>query len=457
MTQTKVIPFEEAPFRFFHFHVAFSAAGGEVADGFELGIIGIALSMAVVPLHLTAVWLGILGAAAMVGLFIGSVLTGVIVDRYGRFYIYGYNMLCMAIVSGCQFFATKPWELLVLRLLLGMVLGTDWVVAKAVAVEFTPTKYRGRVGSSLALTWTFGYAFSYVVGFMLRNTGPNAWRYMLAISSIPAACIFLFRIGIPESPLWLMKQGKNEEAREIVLRKLGPNFALPTGVTKLSKTGGEWAQLISKKWRKASATCALFYVGLIAPLYAMATYLPINMKALHVTNPLSAGLYYNSFLMLGAIIGLLVVDKVPRRLFLLGTFYVGAGFTALLVFNILSSTGVIIVSGITALVCMMANNLPMIYLPELFPTALRATGIALGVASGRLAGTASTFLMPIVVRNWGIGFGMGMCVAVLVLCAFGCQLWAPETKNVRLSSIGEQEGDPYSSRTVQAFRSGVAT
>jgi putative MFS transporter len=244
---------------------------------------------------------------------------------------------------------------------------------------------------------------------------------------------------------------------QIVARKYGPNYVLPTGVTKLSKSGGEWGQLLSTKWRKASVTCALFYVGLIAPLYAMTTYLPRNMQALHVTNPLAAGLYYNLFLMLGALIGLLVVDKFSRRLFLLGTFYLGAVFTAVLVINVLSSTGVIIVCGLTALVSMMANNLPMIYLPELFPTALRATGIALGVASGRLAGTASTFLMPIVVRHWGIGFGMGMCVAVLVLCAFGCQLWAPETKNVRLSSIGEKEGDPYSSRTVQAFRSGVAT
>jgi putative MFS transporter len=456
MAEAKVIPIEDSPFRFFHFHVAFSACGGEVADGFELGIIGIALTMAVGPLHLTAVWLGILGAAAMVGLFIGSVLTGVLVDRYGRYYIYGYNMLLMAIVSGCQYFASQAWHLLVLRLLLGTVLGTDWVVAKAVSVEFIPIKSRGKVGSSLALTWTFGFAFSYVVGFMLRNTGPDAWRYMLAASSIPALCIFLFRTGIPESPLWLMKQGRVEEALQIVARKYGPNYVLPSGVTKLSKTGGEWGQLMSQQWRKASASCALFYVGLIAPLYAMTTYLPRNMQALHVTNPLAAGLYYNLFLMLGALIGLLVVDKFSRRRFLLGTFYSGAVFTALLVINVLPSTGVIVVCGLTALVSMMANNLPMIYLPELFPTALRATGIALGVASGRLAGTASTFLMPIIVRHWGIGFGMGMCVAVLVLCAFGCQLWAPETKNVRLSSIGEGEGDPYSSRNAQAFGTGAA-
>jgi putative MFS transporter len=95
---------------------------------------------------------------------------------------------------------------------------------------------------------------------------------------------------------------------------------------------------------------------------------------------------------------------------------------------------------------MMANNLPMIYLPELFPTSLRATGIALGVASGRAAGTASTFLMPLVIRHYGIGVGMGLCVAVLVLCGIGCHLWAPETRNVRLSAIGEGGADAYASR-----------
>ena len=84
-------------------------------------------------------------------------------------------------------------------------------------------------------------------------------------------------------------------------------------------------------------------------------------------------------------------------------------------------------------------------------------GQAAVIATGTGSGKTEAFLMPIVVRHWGIGFGMGMCVAVLVLCAFGCQLWAPETRNVRLSSIGEAEGDPYASRTVYALKTGAAT
>ncbi|KWV58060.1 hypothetical protein AS156_35095 [Bradyrhizobium macuxiense] len=83
------VRFEDAPLRQFHLHAGFNACGGQFADGFELGIIGIAVAIAATQLHLSATWVGLLGAGALVGLFFGSLLTGVIADRYGRRWIFG--------------------------------------------------------------------------------------------------------------------------------------------------------------------------------------------------------------------------------------------------------------------------------------------------------------------------------------------------------------------------------
>jgi putative MFS transporter len=79
-----------------------------------------------------------------------------------------------------------------------------------------------------------------------------------------------------------------------------------------------------------------------------------------------------------------------------------------------------------------ASNLVYVYLPELFPTDLRASGIGLAIAASRIGSAVSTFLLPIVVASYGVRSALGACVAVLVIGAAVCHRWAPETRHVRL-------------------------
>jgi putative MFS transporter len=283
---------------------------------------------------------------------------------------------------------------------------------------------------------------SYIVGFLIRGTGPQAWRYMLVVSSVPAICIFLFRLGVPESPLWLIKRGRTQEALDIVRAKLGPGIALPKAVVEVRKTGGEWSELFSKKWRKITAVGAIFYACQVIPYFALGTFLPKIMESLHVTNNYTGSLVYNVFLMFGAVIGLLVVDRIPRRPFLIGTFYLAAVLLLLLALNVLGSFGVVLVFGLFALVLSAAANLEFVYPPELFPTHLRASGVGLAVAASRLGAAVSTFLLPIVVHRFGIETALGACVAVVAAGGCVCQLWAPETGKARLSAIGESDPLP---------------
>ncbi|WP_208450009.1 MFS transporter, partial [Burkholderia gladioli] len=175
--------------------------------GFVLGIIGIAVSMAAGALHLDAVWMGLLGAASLAGLFLGSLLAGPLADRSGRRIIFAFDMLLFAALSAAQYFVTSPSQLLVLRLLLGLILGADYVVSKSLVTEYAPRRYRGRLLSILAAAWAAGYVGAYLAGFALRDIGPDAWRIMLAASGVPALLILPFRLTVPESPMWLMKRG----------------------------------------------------------------------------------------------------------------------------------------------------------------------------------------------------------------------------------------------------------
>lgn len=434
-TAINLVPFESVPFRRFHLHVGSSACGGQFADGFELGIIGLAIALAAIPLKLDAIWMGLLGGAALAGLFLGSLVSGVIVDRIGRRKIFAYDMLFAAVISASQFFVTDAWQLLILRFALGMVLGFDYVVSKALLTELSPVRFRGRLLSIMAIAWVAGYAFSYIVGFFLRDVGPDAWRYMLVVSCLPATMIFIFRLGIPESPLWLIRKGRTDEAEKIVRSKLGDGILLPPAGPEVRKAGGEWAELFSKKWRKNTAIGGIFYACQVIPYFALGTFLPKIFEALHVSDKYLGGLAYNIFLLLGAVLGTIIVDRILRRTFLIGTFLVGAGVLAVLAAGILGSNGVIVAFALFALILSASANLEFIYPPELFPTHLRGTGVGFAVAASRFGSAASTFLLPTVVQNFGIQAALGACVVVMLVGAITSYLWAPETSKMKLAEV----------------------
>ncbi|SUA89651.1 MFS transporter [Pandoraea pulmonicola] len=433
---SKQVLLEDLPLRPFHVGVAFSGTGGQFSDGFVLGIIGIAVSMAAGPLHLDALWMGLLGAASLAGLFFGSMFAGPIADKYGRRTIFAWDMLLFAVVSAAQYFVTSPSQLLVLRLLLGLILGADYVVSKSLVTEYSPRRYRGRLLSVLAAAWAAGYVGAYLAGFTMRDMGPDAWRIMLAVSGVPALLILPFRLIVPESPMWLMKRGRGDEALAIVRRRFGPDVTLAMTTTAAHQRQVRvWSQLFSPRWRRNTLVGCVFYTCQVIPYFALGTFAPKVLEALHVTDKFVGGLVYNILLLAGAVIGLLLIDRISRRTFLLGTFYLAALGLAVLTYGSFGPIGTMLIFGFFACVLSAAANLEFVYPPELFPTHLRASGVGLAVASSRFGSAISTFLLPIAVQQVGIHSALAACVAVLLFGGVFCHFMAPETGGENLADV----------------------
>ena len=432
---------EDLPLRRFHLRVAFSGTGGQFSDGFVLGIIGIAVSMASVSLHLTPLWMGLLGAASLAGLFLGSMFAGPVADKYGRRTIFAFDMLLFAIISATQYFVTSPEQLLVLRLLLGLILGADYVVSKSLVTEFSPRRYRGRLLSVLAAAWAAGYVGAYLIGFVIRDLGPDAWRIMLAASGIPALLILPFRLGVPESPMWLMKRGRRDEALAIIRRKFGPGVILPAPSVMSKQQRSAWSRLFSPRWRKNTLVGCVFYTCQVVPYFALGTFSPKVLQALQVKDSFVGGLIYNVLLFAGAIVGLLIVDKLSRRTFLIGTFYLAAVALAILAYAGFGPIGTMIAFGVFACILSAAANLEFVYPPELFPTDLRASGVGLAVASSRFGSAISTFLLPLAMQHVGIHSALGVCVGVLVFGGVFCHMFAPETGSENLSDMKPEQNN----------------
>jgi putative MFS transporter len=427
-----LVDFEDAPFQRTHWKLALGATTGYISDGYTLGVVGIALAGAQVQLSLSPAWLGALGGGSLAGLLVGALFSGPVADRLGRRPIFAYNMIVFVALSLLQLVASSAAELLLIRFFLGVVLGTDYVVVKALLAEIMPRLTRGRALSLMGVAWAVGYGLAYTAGFVLQDTHPGAWRFVLASSAIPALISLPLRLSAPESPLWLVSQGRRDEAQRIIETSLGQGYSLPQAPPRAAKS--PWRELLSPRHRTSTFVASTLYVCLVIPYFAVSTFIPQVMGALKVSGNLSAGLIYMVGLMLGSIGGFVVVDWFPRRVFIIGSFALTS--VALLVCATLSGLpDFIIVLAFVVFSCVLsaAQAQIYVYLPELFATRVRASGLGIAVAVSRLGAAAGTALLPVCVVRYGVHAALQICVAILMIGGLVCYWLAPETRHVRLA------------------------
>lgn len=417
------VGFEHAPFGKLHRKVLFGGVFGQFSDGFMLGSIGIALSLATDELGLTAWTLGMIGAASLFGLMFGSLFTGPIVDRYGRKPVYQCTMCIFAAISVLQFFVTDATQLLVLRLLLGLAIGADYAVGVTLVSEWTPLKSRARALSFMQAIWASGYVSAYITGFFLQDAG---WRWILLSCAVPSVVSLFVRLGTPESPSWLVGKKRIQEAQEIISKYLGSKYAAPVLPEEQEQLG--WKTLFSPRWRTRSLVSGSFYAFQVIPYFSLSIFLPIIFKKFNMDDPYASGIVFNVFLFAGVMFGTWIVDKVSRRGFLVSTFYTcAAALLAIVLLPNISTTMITLLISVFSFTIAAASVLEYAYPPELFPTEIRGSGIGFTIACSRVGAAGATFLLPVVLNSWGTNAALLGCIGALLAGGVVCQLFAPET------------------------------
>jgi putative MFS transporter len=427
--------FDDVPLNRFHVRITALTFCANYSDGYELGIISIALPVIAAQLGFGTVWEGLLGASALIGIFLGSIVVGWAADKVGRQRLYTVDFLLIAVASAAEFFVHDPVQLFVLRLLIGIGIGADYALGPTLVAEFVPRKYRGGLLASLTVLWTVGYVAAFFLGNYVVSLGGDSWRWLLASSSLPAIAVVLLRIGVPESPRWLLTQGRVEQARAVVRRLGGDDGAFESLVrTYRAARRVSYRELFGPKYRRNTAFGAIFYNAQVVPYFAIYTFLPLVLLKMGVggEDTTSDGLL-NLFLLAGSLGGLWLVAKSSRRGLTIWSFVVlivsmapmaiwpdaptALLFPLFLVFTFTMSAAV---------------NLDQVYPPELFPTDLRSSGVGLLNGLSRIGSAIGTFLLPLSLD--GIGFSPTMLIltVVLVIGLVVSVLWAPETKNSAL-------------------------
>jgi putative MFS transporter len=416
-----------------------ATAWGEGLDGFDLGVLSVVLISVAAELQISPIWAGLIGASSLIGIFLGAPIGGFLSDRFGRRMLFLVD-ICLFIVLGiAQAFVTEGWQLFVIRLLLGIAIGAEYSIGSSMLSEFVPSHGRGRRVAYMLVFWYGGYLVAVAGGFALEKLAGWDWRWVLATGAVPALIVLLLRIGLPESPRWLMLHGRRDEARKIIDRYLGGDEHMKEAKyddDKRREEGGGWRQLFAPGLRTRTFFACTFYICVVTPYFAIFTFAPSVFQNLKLDE--TAGtIFANTLAFIGAVVGMLTIERLGRRQQLIGPFWIMA--VALLVIGLWTGAPPMITVAAFAVFAFfnaVAGNLTAVYPIELFPTEVRGTGVGIVNAASRVGAAIGTFLLPVGIDAIGLPLCMVFGAAFCVVGAVVSQVLAPETTGKSLSATG---------------------
>ncbi|AUI51874.1 MFS transporter [Arthrobacter crystallopoietes] len=432
---------DDAPLTTFHKKLTFFASGGPFIDGYALSIIGIAFITMTPGLELSTGEIGLIGAASLIGIFFGGAIFGWLTDKIGRHKMYIADLIALALFSLLNGFATEVWHVVLCRFLLGMAIGADYPIATSLLAEFLPRKVRGRLLGATFVVWAVGAAAAFAVGYLLRDMGPDAWRFMVASPAIFAVVTLLCRLGTPESPRWLLSRGRQEEARAVIKKVYGEQYDISdiSSDAEADAKKASFADIFKGQLWKRTLFVSIFWTAQVIPLFAVYTFAPDLLASFGLTG--DANLYGGSFLIsmlfvIGGVPGLWLVEKIGRRKLLLGSFGVIAVALAIPAFIPDVQAGPLFLAlAIFAIASGASSFLEVVYPNELFPTEIRATAVGFGTAISRVGSAASTYLMPVAIISFGAAGSLLIGAVISLVGLVATFLLAPETANKTLSEL----------------------
>src|SRR5204862_6252082 len=189
----------------------------------EILLVGFVQTIFTAKWNLNGTWAGLINSSALAGSLFGSLVLGRLADRIGRRTIFQYAILWYAVFTAATALAWGPWSVMTLRFLAGLGLGGMLVVDPSMLAEYLPPQRRGRLLVLLDFFWPVGLllatGLSYL--FLVQVGGGWSWRWLFLAASFPAFMAFLVRRSLPESPYFLARTGRSEEAAEVLTKITG--------------------------------------------------------------------------------------------------------------------------------------------------------------------------------------------------------------------------------------------
>ncbi|WP_245964679.1 MFS transporter [Trinickia dinghuensis] len=386
-------------------------------------------------------------AATFTGLFIGTLGLGFLADRFGRRRIFVVALLAYTAASVLMAFQQSALGVNVFRLLAGIGLGVEMVTINTYVAELMPKNLRGR---AFAITQIVPYCAVPAVALMswwlvpMHPLGIDGWRWVVLASAAGAALVWLIRLGIPESPRWLVTQGRLDEAarvtekiERIVARQHGGALPEPAPQEHAAPTiERRFRDVLKAPYLNRTVMLSLFNAIQVIGFYGFSNWIPslLASKGFGLVHSLQYSFMMSIALPFGPALFFYFADKVERKWSLVGAAGAAAAF-GLLFANQTGAAGLIAFGLFMNLSLTIMSYSFQTYQSELYPTEIRARAIGFVYSWSRLSAIFSGFVVAFFLRDFGASGVFYMITGCMVLVMLLIGIMGPSTKGLALEDI----------------------
>jgi len=390
-------------------------------------------------------------AATFAGLFIGTFVFGFVADTYGRRAIFTFSMLWYCVATLVMAFQDSGGWLCVWRMIAGIGIGVELVTIDTYISELVPKHVRGR---AFAVNQTIQFAVVPIVAFLaymlvpIAPLGTDGWRWVVVIGSIGALFVWVLRRGVPESPRWLIQQGRLAEA-EIITAAIEAGVrgdlagaALPPPSAHAAaavEAKGSFAEIWAVPYRTRTIMLMMFQFFQTFGFYGFAAWVP-TLIAKQVGINLGASLLYSFIIAIanpfGPLLAISFADKFELKWQLVvaaccvGVFGVLFSFQSTMILLILF--GVLIT---------LSNNVLSVsfhgYQTELFPTRVRARAVGFTYSFSRISTVFASFIIGFFLQTEGTKGVFGLIAFSMLMVVLSIAILGPRTRNRQLEQISQ--------------------
>jgi major inositol transporter-like SP family MFS transporter len=437
--------------------IALIATLGGLLFGYDTGVINGALEPMSVELGLTALTEGVVTSSLLFAAAIGAITGGRLADAVGRRGT--IRLLAVLFLVGALVCVVAPsfGVMVVGRAVLGLAVGGASVVVPIYLSEISPSEIRGSLAGRNELMIVIGQLAAFVANAVIGTVWgelPGVWRIMLAVAALPAAALLIGMTRVPESPRWLLAQGRRDEALGVLTTIRTPERAQAEAETIARSIGAKdgpripLLQALRERWAVRILLVGIG-IGVAQQLTGINSIMYYGQSVLKEAgfdhdSALVANIAPGVIAVVGGLIGLRLMQRMNRRTTLLLGYsltttmhiLIGIASIALPVGNA-ARPFVILVLVVAFVGCMQTflNIVTWVMLSEIFPLRIRGVGVGIAIFCHWIANAVLGLFFPTLVAGVGITGTFFLFGAVGVLALVFIWKRVPETRGRALEEV----------------------
>ena len=444
---------------FYLARVCLVATLGGLLFGYDTAVVLGAIGFLEAHFQMTAAMKGWAASSALIGCVVGVAFAGVLNDKLGRHKVLVFAAIAFLISAIGTAIPKTLTMFIIFRIIGGIGVGAASMTSPLYIAEITPSRIRGQMVSWNQFAIIFGMLVVYFVNYFIAGIPEDptwnvttGWRWMFGSEALPAGLFLLLLFFVPESPRWLAKQGRVDEAREILTLVEGAAHA-ETEIVEIQSTLAQEQDSISQLFKPGMKIVLVIGIALVVlqqvtGINVFLYYAPEIFKTI-------AGADVNIALMQTIVIGAVnlgftviaiwSVDRIGRKPLMLigfsgmGISLLGLGLVAC--FNVVSGWVLIFILGYIACFALSVGPVTWVILSEIFPTKIRGRAMAIATVCLWIANYIVSQTFPMMDANkWLVakfnhGFPFWVYAGFCVVSVVFVWKFIPETKGKSLEEI----------------------